>query len=188
LQGENGYGLVVSHFVHGSLLEALFVRQLKPAGEFAEALLKRGVDVHRLETKYSAEQWVSSQQLAATFAFGHLPTEEAHRQVGRALMQGFLGTLSGRLIAVALPLMSVRQFLLRTPRFMKMGVPVETVSVSEQGERNMRIEVANSVGSRGDVYAGVLEVGIEKLKATPHISVEKEGAGFVALGVRWTTP
>ncbi len=178
----------MSTFVHGSLLEALFARQLKPTGDFAHALLKIGVDANRLEPKYSAEQWVSAQQLAASFAFAHLTTEMAHRQVGRVLMNGFLSTLAGRLIEVALPLMSVRQFLLRTPRFMRMGVPSELVSVSELGDKNMRVEVANAVGSSADAYAGVLEVGIEKLKATPNIRVEVERAGYVALDVKWTTP
>ncbi len=172
--------------VEGSLFEALFVKALKPTGAFADELLVLGVDVKSIAARYESEQWVKAQLLAAKYAFGHLPEAKAHRMVGRALLEGFLKTLVGRLIEVAIPFMNPQQFLLRAPRFMRMGSPSEVVTATVVDDTHVQLTVRPRIGTHAAAYAGVLEVGLERLNCIADVQVASDSPEHIELLAGWT--
>ena len=95
----------------GSVLEGLFVRELKPAGAFKEALKRIGVEPERLEPRYSEETFRKAIDVAAEHAYPGLSLEDAHFKVGERVIAGYFATILGRVSGGLIPIIGVKRTL-----------------------------------------------------------------------------
>jgi uncharacterized protein (TIGR02265 family) len=168
-----------------SVMEGLFVRGLKAEGKLAERLLSFGYDLKKPEVSYSVLTYQRCVNAARQEVFGNLSDEEAYRLLGRKLVDGFLETLVGKVVAVAMPMIGPGRVLERLPRYL---------SMMGRGEMEVRIMPAGDTARRiyfGDIYnrpeflAGALEVGLERAHVKPIVSVEERTTEGYRLFLRW---
>lgn len=170
-----------------SMFEALFDRRLKPEGAFREALIGAGYDTDKPRPKYPTSVWVTCLELTRLARYGALSTEEAYRAIGREFTEGFLQTLVGRLVGVALPLMQPRSFLNRLERYFKMGREDGGIryDMTELEPEHAHIEVVNPAGVPGDFVAGLIDVAFMRLTRSWTVTVTQRTNIHYSLDVRW---
>lgn len=141
----SGYTQVVESVTNQSMFEALFDRRLKPAGAFADELKRAGYDALEARPKYPTQVWLQCLRVARRHRWPQLSEAEAYRQLGREFSEGFLETMVGRLVAVALPFMSPESFLRRLASYFRMGREDSGLAfdVVELAPGSARIEVHN---------------------------------------------
>lgn len=168
-----------------SVMEGLFVRGLKAEGRLVERLLSLGYDIKKPEVNYSVLTYQRCVNAARQEAFPHLTDEEAYRLLGRRLVEGFLETLVGKVVAVAMPMIGPGHVVERLPRYLAM---------MGRGEMVVRITPAGGTARRiyfGDIYnrpeflAGCLDAALEKACVHPTVSVEERTSDGYRLFVRW---
>lgn len=171
--------------VPSSVLEGLFVRGLKAEGKLARELEALGYDMKRPEMDYPIQLWQRVVALARQEAYPELGDEEAYRQLGRKVTEGFAQTLVGRVAAVALPMIGPVRALERVPRFLAMmGRPDVEVTLSPVGDKGRRIHLTDRY-NRPDLMAGGLERMMELAQVQPRITVEERSTEGYRLLVRW---
>ncbi len=84
--------------------------------------------------------------------------------IGRDFITDFLGTIVGRLVAVALPLLSPKTFMDPSPRFRRVGVKRLRAVVQWKGPRHAVVTLDGPHDGRGHLLAGVVEVRLELLR------------------------
>jgi uncharacterized protein (TIGR02265 family) len=177
----------VASITNQSMFEALFERRLKPTGAFREALVSAGYDGANAKPKYPTEVWTRCLGVARAHRYAELSEQEAWRQIGREFTLGFLETLVGRLVAVAIPLMSPDSFLNRLATWFRMGREDEglTFDVVERGVGVARIVVHNPAAVGGGFVAGMIEIGFERLERAHSVEVLQSSPVDYELRVRW---
>ncbi|MCE9671916.1 DUF2378 family protein [Myxococcus stipitatus] len=177
--------LPVAPRIPSSVLEGLFVRGLKADERLLQAVEALGYDPRRPEVDYPVEVWQRAVALARQECFAHLGDEDAYRQVGRTVVEGFAQTLLGRVVAVALPMIGPARAIERIPRYLGlMGRPDIEVTCTPVGERGRRLVLTDRY-NRPDVVAGGLERMLEVANAQPRITVEERTPERYRLLVRW---
>ena len=168
-----------------SVMEGLFVRGLKAEGRLAERLLSYGYDIKKPEVSYSVLTYQRCVNAARHEMYGHLGDEEAYRILGRKMIDGFLETLVGKVIAVAMPMIGPARVLERLPRYCAMmGRGEMEVRITPAGETARRIYFGD-IYNRPEFLAGALEVGLERAHVKPTITVEERTSEGYRLFVRW---
>jgi uncharacterized protein (TIGR02265 family) len=169
------------------MFEALFDRRLKPEGAFREALLGAGYDANKPKAKYPTSVWVTCLEIARSARYSSLGADEAYRILGREFTEGFMQTLVGRLVGVALPIMRPRSFLARLERYFKMGREGGDIryDMTEPSPGVAHIEVVNPAGVPGAFVAGMIDVAFGRLAKSWTIGITQRTAIHYALDVRW---
>lgn len=172
--------------VPASVMEGLFVRGLHADGKLAEGLLELGYDIRKPELNYSILTWQRGVNLARQELFGHMSDDEAYRLLGRKLVAGFLETLVGRVVAVALPMIGPARVVDRLPRYLAMmGRDDLEVTITTVTERSRRIYFPDRY-NRPEFFAGALEVALERASARQFlVTVEERTPEGYRLFLRW---
>lgn len=169
----------------GSFFEGLFVRALAAEGAFADALRTVGVDVRRLQPRYSIEVWNEALEVAWKHRFPHLDREAAYRELGRELAYGFTRTLVGKVVDVSLPLLGPERFIQRIPSLSRLDSFEYHVKVERLGERRFRVSYWEDPDAKPDFMAGLFEVGLSKTGVEPVVVVTMRGPTGFELEVSW---
>lgn len=172
--------------IPASVMEGLFVRGLHADGKLAEGLLSLGYDIRKPELNYPVLTYQRCVNLARQELFHHLSDEAAYRLLGRKLVTGFLETLVGRVVAVAMPMIGPARVVDRLPRYLAMmGRGEMTVTMTPVSERARRVYLPDRY-NRPEFLAGCLEVGLERANAQqPVVTVEERSPEGYRLFLRW---
>jgi uncharacterized protein (TIGR02265 family) len=169
----------------GSMFEGLYVKVLKPQGAFQADLAKAGFDVKAVLPEYPMEVWLACLDVTAR----HLhPTQEryqAWRLIGHDFITGFLDTIVGRLVSVALPFLSPKAFIDRSPRFMRLGVKELNARVEWKGPQRAVVTLEGPHEGTAYLVAGVVDVCLERLKVRPTITPSSLGGLRSQLIISW---
>lgn len=170
-----------------AMFEALFDRRLRPTGEFADELRAAGYDAARAVPKYPTELWVRCLEIARRQRWAALPIDEAYRHIGREFTHGFLETLTGRLVGVAIPFMTPKTFLRRLASYMRMGRNDDGLTFDLVNEQSSSVDaqVHNPAGVPGGFVAGMIDVAMDKLKVSWTITIDQKTPLDYVLHVEW---
>ena len=145
--------------VFQSSIEGLFVQgigdRLTPA---LKAELKAlGLDLDRkLPPAVTRLVWYASIDAVVRHLYAELPRDEAHRALGRRMMEGIENTLFGRTMLPAVKLLGPRRLLKRVPSNMKSSNNFSIGVMTELAPTSMRLEV-DDVGDAPHIFRGSLE-------------------------------
>lgn len=173
-----------AHQTHGSVFEGLFARALRPEDAFADALRAAGYDPARPLRSYPTRVWQDCVAVARAHAFGQLGPEAADRALGRAFVEGFLRTLMGRMLWVALPVLGPHSALAKLERGWSAAQPHTTVRVERRAEGHWHVTLRER-GILPNFCAGILEGLLQRAGTEPHITVVSHVADACELEVRW---
>ncbi len=169
-----------------SMFEGLFDRVLKPEGAFLEALKAAGYDPATPKPVYPMAVWHRCLDVVAKHRFAQLPTADAYRATGRAFMAGFFETLVGRLIAAALPFLSPKTFVQRSPRFLRTGVNELETELEWLSDTKARVVMHGPHADACFVTAGVIEVSFERLRVPVRVEGRNLPNGDNELTIDWS--
>ncbi|MFZ5445359.1 MAG: DUF2378 family protein [Myxococcota bacterium] len=172
-----------------SMFEALFDRRLKPDGSFAEELKTAGYDAARAEPTYPTELWVRCLEIARRHRFAELSDQEAYRRIGREFSEGFLETLVGRIVGVALPFMSPRTFVRRLANYLRLGRSDTDLIFDLKRDEPGAIDavVHNPSAVPGDFVAAIIDAAFARLEVkNGTVVVRQDGPYDYHLEIRWS--
>lgn len=169
--------------VDGSLFEALF-RLAKPEGELGARLTTLGIGPDAGAHRFTAQQWLAGVNTYREHLFPNEPAT-GFRKLGYALAKSYGDTFSGRLILLALPMLSPMQLLRRWPRFVRVGRTDVELEVTELDERAVVISSRDPLDVPMDVNLGLLEFVFELLRETPRFDVEHTADRWIRVTCRW---
>ncbi len=152
------------------MFEGLYVKVLKPQGAFQADLVKAGFDVTQVKPEYPMDVWVACLDVTARHLHPGQERYAAWRLIGHDFITGFLDTIVGRLVAVALPFLSPKAFIDRSPRFMRLGVKELESKVEWKGPQRAVVTLEGPHEGTAHLVAGVVDVCLERLKVTPSIT------------------
>jgi uncharacterized protein (TIGR02265 family) len=171
--------------VDGSLFEALFHLHA-PTGELVTKLAALGIDVaHARSQRYRPEQWRDAVLVYRDHLFPLDFTPAGFRKLGYALGQSYGTTLSGRLMVLALPMLSPLQLLRRWPRFVRMGRTDVVLDITELGPRAAVITSRDPVDVPMELNLGLLDFVFEKMGERVSFESQVLASGEVAVTCRW---
>ena len=169
--------------VSGSVVEALFVKALKPTGAFEEELRGAGINIHRLETQYPGETFNTGIEIARRHRFAKLPTPDGERRLGRLFVQGFLDTLIGKVVGVTLPMLGAGRLADRIPRLLSSGGEMEA-RVEKLSDTSRRVTFRR-MSSPANFMAGLLEEGLGRSGTPVQARVLEEQAASYVMQLSW---
>ncbi len=168
-----------------SVMEGLFVRGIKAQGALVERLVSLGYDPRQPEVTYPITTYQKCISAARYELYPSLSDEEAYRKLGRYLANGFLETLVGKVVGVAMPMIGPARVVERIPRYVSvMGRPDMVVRITPVGERGRRVHFGDTY-NHPDFMAGNLEVALERASTTPTVVVEERTSEGYRLLARW---
>lgn len=179
-------GHMTTYTAQGSMFEGLYVRVLKPTGAFREALRRAGFDADAMLPEYPMQVWVDCLDVTAQHLHPGVERFSAWRLIGRDFITGFLDTIAGRLVAVALPFLSPRRFVSQAPRFLRLGVKELDASLDWHTPTTGTMRLPGPHAGAAFLTAGVLEVCLERLKVTPTLEPRALSGTESQLAVSWT--
>lgn len=170
------------------MFEALFDRRLKPEGAFAAELKTAGYDAARAEPTYPTELWVRCLEVARRHRFAALTDQDAYRRIGREFAEGFLETIVGRIVGVALPFMSPRTFVRRLANYLRLGRSDTdlTFDLVRDEEGIIDAEVHNPSAVPGDFVAAIIDAAFARLKVSGSVVVRQQSPMDYQLEIRWS--
>jgi uncharacterized protein (TIGR02265 family) len=178
-------GVKVLPRVPVSVMEGLFVRGLKVEGAMAERLASLGYDLRKPEVTYPISVYQRCISAARYELYSNMADEDAYRALGRKLADGFLETLVGKVVGVAMPMIGPARVVERIPRYVSiMGRPDMVVRITPAGDRGRRVHFGDTY-NHPDFMAGNLEVALERASAVPTVVVEERTAEGYRLFARW---
>lgn len=170
--------------VDGSLVEAL-LRLLPRDTATVQRLAALGLDPDTAgKTRFTAEQWRTAVELARDVLFG-ADLATGYRRLGHALATAYGSTLAGKLMVLALPMLSPMQLLRRWPRFVRVGRTDVELDVTEVDERCVVITSRDPVDVPMELNLGLLDFVFEALGHRPRYEVATLPGGEVAVTIRW---
>ncbi|MGV3623812.1 MAG: DUF2378 family protein, partial [Archangium sp.] len=138
-----------------SMFDGLFSVALQPTGAFRDDLKAAGFDADRPRPEYPLEVWHDCLDVAARHLHPDETRERAWELLGAQFIEGYLKTLVGRIIAVAMPFLSPQSFVQRAPRFMSTGLVGADVSLDWSGSKAATVTMAYVPHPSGHLLAGV---------------------------------
>lgn len=171
--------------IDGSIFEGLFLRVLKPEGDFRSQLRSAGFDADKPEPCYPEEVLGRALTVTTAHAFAGDDVATAHRRIGNALIEGYFVTVLGRVSKGLLPVLGVGGTLWRLARLWKVPQPGMRITSEEEGPGQWLVRFHDRV-MNADVVAGILETALQR--ADPAVRVEVVERGFGAGIVRVMTP
>lgn len=148
-----------------SMFDGLFSVALKPTGAFREDLKSAGFDPDRPKPEYALRVWHDCVDVAARHLYPNERRERAWELVGERFIEGYLQTLVGKLIAVALPFLSPQSFVQRAPRFMSTGLVGAEVKLDWKGSKSATVTLTNVEHPACHLLAGVIAVSLGRINA-----------------------
>ncbi len=167
------------------MFEGLYDKLLKPEGPFREQLKAAGYDAARAQPGYPIEVWVACLDVTWKARFPTLERHEAWRAIGRAFIEGYLDTLVGRLVSVALPFLTPKSFLQKSPRFLGAGVEGASVELEWKSDREVLVTLRGPHAGAAWVTAGVVDVCLARLGTTPTVQPSRLPGADSQLLVSW---
>lgn len=169
--------------VDGSLFEALY-RLRAPEGELAHALEALGVHPGS-PTRHRAEQWRAALELYRLQLYPHELESVGARKLGRALAEAYGATIPGRLLLIALPMLSPTQWLRRWPRFIRMGRTDVVIDVTEVDANTVVLTSLDPVQVPMELNLGLLDFVFEKMGHAVQFEQRALPNGEVSVTCRW---
>jgi uncharacterized protein (TIGR02265 family) len=152
--------------------EGLFLRGLEPSEDLRLALGGIGVELDALEPRYPSTVWIAAIDLARSYLAGVSGDPDVtERLLGRACFDGALRTLSGRLLAVTIPLMTVRSILARLELYLRMGRDDLSVDFHEDAA-GYCLRVTDPATARPQFFAGLVEAALDLTGGRYALTVE----------------
>jgi len=172
------------------MFEALFDRRLKPDGAFARALADAGYQPSTARPTYPTAVWVRCLEVAREHRFADLPRAEAYRRIGREFSEGFLETLSGKLLGVALGFMTPARYVRRLATYFRLGRDDDdlTMELVRDEPGAIDAEVHNPAAVPGGFVAGMIDAAFARFGVTWTIDVEQRTETDYRRRIRWTAP
>lgn len=169
-----------------SVFEGLFVRVFNPDAKFAEDLKAIGFDLKHPQLRYPAKVWHDALQVAHRHVYPAMKKEEAHRELGRRFIEGFFSTITGKVIAVALPFLGADALIKRIPKFSSMASRGTEVAVRKEGDQ--WVLTYKGPFPDPDFVAGVLEGNVNRTNNLRAIDVRARTATGYELVVKHLHP
>jgi uncharacterized protein (TIGR02265 family) len=169
----------------GSMFEGLYLKVLKPSGSFRADLIQAGFDPKQLQPEYPMSTWVACLDVSAKHLHPGVDRFTAWRYIGNQLIEGFLQTLVGRLVATGLPFMSPQSLVNRGPRMMKMAVKEIDVSVKWFDSQHAVTRFVGPHEGAAFVGAGVLEVCLRRIGVKPILAARALDGYVSELETQW---
>ncbi len=169
------------------VLEGLYLKALRGrvSLELKEKLAAAGLDLHRLETGYPAEQFAELLDITAAELYPDLPRERALWQLGSIHFDGHTSTLVGAAMLTMLKVLGIRSTLDTLERFYGVGSNFLRVRTRHLGPSEAEIWI-NDVHGQPSYHQGVLHRGALCVGAD---EVELEIAAIEGAGctyrIRW---
>lgn len=148
-----------------SMFDGLFTVALQPTGAFRDDLKAQGFDLAAPRAEYPLKVWHDCLDVAAAHVHPTETRERAWELLGRRFIEGYLETLVGKVIAIALPFLSVKSFVQRSPRFMSTGLVGAETHLEWLSDKSARITMPNVPHPSGHLLKGVVGVCLERLDA-----------------------
>jgi uncharacterized protein (TIGR02265 family) len=171
--------------IAGSIFEGLFIRALKVRGPICQRLAAVGFDCQKMEPTYPVDVWRKSVQVAATEYYPTLPLNEAQFQLGSRMLQGYLETLVGKVIAAAMPFLSADTLCKRLPRLIaggNKGMTPPTVTYLEPGHYQLTLFGEQSIPW---FTAGTIDASLRANRVTPQVVVKSSTLEQTMIDIRW---
>jgi uncharacterized protein (TIGR02265 family) len=156
--------------IDGSVFEGLFVRVLKPTGQFKSDLRRIGFDVDRLEAKYPEEVFGKAVEVAVRYAYPELALETAHTRIGEAVLSGYFETILGRVTSALMPILGVAGVMNRLQRLWNVAQPSMQVAATLDGPATWQIVFSNRVMS-ADLVASILQSALQRADQRARVRV-----------------
>jgi uncharacterized protein (TIGR02265 family) len=170
-----------------SMFEALFDRRLQPDGAFAEELRQAGSDRAKAVPTYPTEVWIRCLEIARRHALPGLPAPDAYRKLGAEFTEGFLETLVGRMVGVAMPFMTPQSFMRRLAAYLRLGRNDAglTFDLTRDERFASDAKVHNPSGVPGTFVAGIVDAALQRMKVQWTIEIEQLSPRDYTLSLRW---
>lgn len=168
----------------GSMLEGLF-RALPPDPALVQALAGIGVEVTRLEPKYRSAQWRQTLELFRAHLYPELPVALGNQKIGFEFGRGFQDTLGGKLVLVALPLLTPLSLLMRWPRFVKLGRSDVTFVATRTGARAVTLRASDPARVPMGFSLGLFEFIFGSMKVEVAMRGEEHSPSDFTLYSQW---
>ena len=169
----------------GTAFEGMFQIALKPTGAFADGLRALGFDPSRpVRIDYPTATWQACVELARQHTFPELPVAEGLRRLGLLFAEGYLSTLTGRMLSAAAPLMSVDTMLKGLAHSWARSQPALRVTPQRVGERQWII-ILEGPGVLADFCAGLMAGLLARAKVQPTVTVAEATRNRCTLRVGW---
>lgn len=165
----------------GSVVEGLFVRELKPTGAFKEALKRIGLDTERLDAKYSEETFKNAIDVAAAHAYPGLSVFDAHFKLGERLIAGYFSTILGRVTAGIIPVIGVKRTIGRVSQLWTVPQPGMRISSTETPTEWL-LNFQNTAMS-ADLVAGIVQAALRRAdpKIMAKVVMRAPGSGQISV-------
>ncbi len=167
-----------------SMFDGMFSVALKPEGAFRDELKAAGFDVDKALPEYPYEVWRQCLMVAARHVFPHEPQDRAFELLGERFIDGYLDTMIGKLIAAALPFLSAKALVQRSPRFCGTGVGGATFDLEWLGEKEAVLKMPELPYPNQFFMAGVVGKCMTLIKSTMDLTPSTFGAG-TQLHMKW---
>lgn len=164
-----------------SMFDGLFAVAIKPTGALRDDLKTAGFDADHPKPEYPLKVWHDCLDVAAKHLHAGQPRERAWELLGERFIEGYLQTLVGKLIAVAMPFLSPQSFVQRAPRFMSTGLVGADVKLEWNGKNAATVTMTNVDHPAGHLLAGVVSICLKRIGAK---GVKIESAPFERTGSR----
>lgn len=146
-----------------SMFDGLFAVALQPTGAFRDDLRATGFDVDRPKPEYPLKVWHDCLDVAARHLHPNESRERAWELLGVRFIEGYLQTLVGKIIAVAMPFLSPQSFVQRAPRFMSTGLVGADVKLDWNGNKAATITMTNVDHPAAHLLSGVVDVSLRRI-------------------------
>jgi uncharacterized protein (TIGR02265 family) len=165
----------------GSVLEGLFVRELKPTGAFKAALERIGIHLERLEPRYSEETFKKAIELAAEHAYPGVSREEAHFKIGERVIAGYFATILGRVTGGLIPVIGVKRTLGRVSQLWTVPQPGMRISATETPSEWL-VNFQNTAMT-ADLVAGIIQSALRRVDPglTAKVLLRAPGSGQISV-------
>ena len=170
------------------MFEALFDRRLEPTGAFAAELKAAGYDPATAVPTYPTEVWSRCLEVARRHCWPQLSVADAYRKLGSEFTEGFLETLLGHMVGVAIPFMTPQSFVRRLASYLRLGRTDAglTVELTRDEPFTSEVTVHNPAGVPGTFVAGIIDAVLTRMKVKWTIEVEQRTQQDYQLSMHWT--
>lgn len=178
------------NLVHGSTVEALFVRALEnrltPACR--EYLKAAGLDLEaKLQKHYTLDQWKNFLRIAAAHVYAGVPAEAAYYSLGERFMDAYFGTFLGKAVLGVAKLAGPRRLLLCAGNGFRASNNFSEIEIVERGPTSLELRMNDVLADQPTFAAGLLARAVELSGGWRVVALPEEFDGVSAtFHLRWS--
>jgi uncharacterized protein (TIGR02265 family) len=135
--------------------------------------------------RYPAKVWHDALEVAHRHLYPSMKREAAHRELGRKFIEGFFSTITGKVIAVALPFLGADALIKRIPKFSSMAA--RGIEVTARREGDTWVLTYKDPYPDPDFVAGVLEGNVNRTNNLRAIDIRNRSASGYELVIQHVT-